>query len=609
MMRPFVLLTMLLLFQSIVLGQTWSCNEREFGEPFIPFEFAKKTLFFWEPDELPDDEVLVVVDCRYPDDDLEVLHKFKNLKYVQVSFDPYISSCSEVLSKLPSEGIEYLVIVFARDPHPLVKNGIGNTLVSCTSGVLYEGISKFRNLKKVVLEGDFQRLPKSMTRLKHIEHLEIRSTRLAEFPAWIYGMKKLKSLVLSGIGWDQTRDWMDENPSGTFTQIPEIPKGINKLKQLHHLEVWSSRLGDWPITLSRLKHLEQLVIAAPQLKSVGIDQIENDFVLGLIHPVELLNISLPRGSHSITINLHDSIGLKASASEAMVKLIENKTVSKIAINSEALLKNSQIVSALSFSDSVFIRKQPGALRHIRQSKLDLRGQSQILFTGYEELDFVELSSDHVSYSAIWSVDTRLPNFYYLYDYSRIEWRYRSSERVSLNSLDSFLFLHSLDIKSQGSIDFTGISDGHWEFLRYVELRVDSVIGLNRLLAGSPNIEKLSLMAGIEVLFEDSIAFNIPSPHRIVLADAKIDQSFVKWLNSNQSHVVLNLLSCDTTRFNHLLNLGEHVSVEVSFRSLPDGRERLKQLVGKNNWTVRVDRNALNSKSLKKSLKGIRLETY
>ena len=593
------------------MGQTWSCrSEWGFDEPFVPYELTKKAIFFGLPYEIPDDEVVAVIECQYPQDDLEVLHQFKNLKYVQVSFDPYLSSCSEVLSKLPSDEIEYLVIVCDKAFHPLVKNGFSNPLVSSTSGVLYEGVSKFRNLKKVVLEGDFQHLPKSMASLKHIEHLEIRSTRLAEFPTWIYGMKKLKSLVLSGIRWDQSGFWMDENPSGTFTQIPAIPKGINKLRQLRHLEVWTSRLEDWPITLSRLKHLEQLVVAAPQLKSVHIDHIENDFVLGLIHPVELMNISLPKSSNSITVNLHDSIGLKASGSEAMVRLIENKTVSKIAINSEALVTNSQIVSALSLADTVFIRKQQGALKHIRQSKLDLRAPSQIQFTGDENADFEEVFSKHPSIFSRWLVNTR-PHYYFhnLNEFREIEWTYLGTDPIYVNWLDSFLFLERLEIKASSNIDFTSISDGHWEFLRLVDLHADSVIGINRLLAGSPNIQQLFLSTHIEGLLDDSIIFNSVPPREIDLGKAEIDQSFVNWLNHDQNRVKLTVGSCNTIMFNHLLNLGEHVSIEVFFRGLPNGRESLKPLVGKENWTVRCLRDDLKSKSLKSSLKGVRFEAY
>lgn len=609
MKKALVPIVVLLLLQSSVAGQTWSCLNWERSQQFIPNELSEAMISFGEFYRIPNDEVLGVAKCRYPAHDLDVLRKFKNLKYVRVSYNPYVSSCSEVLSKLPTEGIEYLMIVCDTVFHPLVRSGFGNTILSSNSGRLHEGISKFRNLKKLVLEGDFQRLPKSIANLKQMEQLELRSASLSEFPDWIYGMKKLKSLVLSGLRWDQSRYWMNENPIGSFTQIPEIPRGINKLKQLRHLEVWTSRMDVWPITLSKLKYLKQLVIAAPKLKNVRINQIENDFVLGLIHPVELLNISLPNDQNSITINVHDSIGLKAGASDAVVRLIKNKTVSKIAINSEALLNNSQIVSALSWADTVFIRKQPGVLMHIRQSKLDLRAPSQIRFAEYEYIGFYELFHIGPTYRSKWLVDTLSRSSQNLYSHTGIQCRYLGSEPVHVNLLDSFLFLQELNINTHGKIDFTSISDGHWEFLSFVGLGADSIIGIGQLLVGSPNIVELLLSGRVEKPINDSMIFCAVPPRNISLSNSKMDQWFVNWLNRSGTPVALTIGSCDSSTLTNLLDLDDHVSVEIFYTGLPGGIDGLSPLVDRSNWTVRLNRRALNLKSLKRALKGVRFETY
>ena len=119
-------------------------------------------------------------------------------------------------------------------------------------------------------------LPRSVTALPKLEHLDLTGNRLTELPAEIGHLTALQSLTLSGnaltalptkIGCLTNLQRLDLSRN----QLTTLPPDIGLLTALRHLDLGSNRLSTLPEEIGRLAALEHLYLAGNLLTALPID--------------------------------------------------------------------------------------------------------------------------------------------------------------------------------------------------------------------------------------------------------------------------------------------------------------------------------------------------
>ena len=114
-----------------------------------------------------------------------------------------------------------------------------------------ECLAEYKSLRKVRLFQSFGKkglvslttLYSALTRLKHLERLELIRCGLTEFPEVLSQLTDLKELIL----------WGND-------EIKQFPKSLGKLTSLQKLDISCCKLKEYPDAVSKLTHLKELKI-------------------------------------------------------------------------------------------------------------------------------------------------------------------------------------------------------------------------------------------------------------------------------------------------------------------------------------------------------------
>lgn len=117
-------------------------------------------------------------------------------------------------------------------------------------------------VRRIMFKGWEEEIPKAIAQCKNLESLDVGFTDIAEIPAFVAQLPKLKTLRFYGCTALKFPDNLQDYPSlkelGVFCKTKEELKSVFKLQQLNHLTI-TGRFKAIPEQIGQLKNLKTLV--------------------------------------------------------------------------------------------------------------------------------------------------------------------------------------------------------------------------------------------------------------------------------------------------------------------------------------------------------------